>query len=132
MTDTPRNGNGNRFSISSLSEKSWFSWTMLTSAILVTLWISAIYWGMRGNTKDNEELRDLVAAQSVRLDSTRAQIESVRVEMRGSLDRLATKDDTKLFIQNAVNEAMLGVYRELGEIKGRLKSLEDRMPPRGG
>ena len=89
-----------------------------------TYWIANVASNVARNTEADREILQ-------RYSSIEAQLESVRAEMRLVLGGLASKGEVDLMIRAAVSDANAPIHRQLGEILGRIRSLEDQAAKRG-
>lgn len=116
MTSPPQNDKGRRVVLTAN--------TLVPVGVLLALfgaaaWLTNVAANVRKNTEADKEIVQ-------RYFSLEAQIESVRTEMRTALSSLGSKSEVDLMIRAAVSESVSPIHRQLGEIMGRLKAIEDQ------
>lgn len=88
-----------------------------------------------GRELDRMEASFHSGIESVR-EEMRSSVDSLRIEMRTAIAPVMTREDARMFIESSQRQAalelQLPLLHRIGDLEGRVKSLEDNGHKRGG
>lgn len=131
-----------------LNEKTTIRAGAAIAAAVVLFWIAFYLGQIDKGTKQDEvarlafekELERMESAFDNAVDSLRAEIrtsvDGLRAEMRSSIGPMMTREDARAFLESAMRQAALELQipllQRIGDLEGRVKSLEDNGHRKGG